>query len=133
MIQRSATCVFSMNAHEAIAMANFVEEDGIPRYSLDDLDLASGLHSMPPPFLMQMAEQRITALYKAIDKEMHENLEKAGFKLTWSLYPGGPEVGPVGLLVENLAAGTSMCLSSCTLEPLLTNFSPGRWHRPDDH
>jgi len=131
MVQRGPTCVFSMEAHETIVMPDFTEDNGIPRYAIEDIDIT--LHSMAPPLFMQISEQVLTPRYKAIDKEMHENLEKTGFKLTWSRYPGGPEIGPLGLLTENLASGTSMFFYSLAVPFFLINSSPGRRHYLNDH
>jgi len=134
MIQRSATCVFSMEAHEAVAMKDYAEDNGSPRHSLEDVDLS--LHSVPMPLLLEIAAQPvvgITARYKAYDKARNEELAKTGFNLTWSQYPGGPEIGPIGLLAENLASGTSKYLFIVCPRECPHYFSPRCRCCPDDH
>lgn len=109
MVQRNGTCVVTPKAAELVGAPDYAEDSGIPRYALNDFDLF--LNSIALPQLLQIAAQPevgITAKYKAIDKELLEGLEKAGYKLQYSIEPGGPEVGTVGFLYERAAAKTRM-------------------------
>jgi len=99
--------VITEKSNEAMAHVDYVEDEGVPRYNVDDADLAH--NSMPLPLLMEISAQPetgITAGYKRIDREILDGLAKAGFKLNWSLVPGGPEYGFVGILFQKAASGT---------------------------
>jgi len=109
MVQRSGTCVVSNAANEKIGQPDYAEKDGVPLYAaIDDIDLSQ--HSLAFPLLLEIAADPVngpTALCKAFDREQLEKLEEVGFRLKWSLVPGGPEVGFLGYILEKFASGTS--------------------------
>ena len=111
MIQRSGTCVITEKSNEAMAHSDYVEDEGVPRYNVDDADLAH--NSMALPLLMEIAAQPETGInagYKRIDQEILDGLARVGFKLNWTLVPGGPEYGFIGILLQKAASGTRMLL-----------------------
>jgi len=122
MIQRSPNCLVTSKAAEIIGAPDYAEDNGIPRYALNDYDLF--LNSLALPQLMQVASQPevgITAKFKAIDKELLEGLKKAGYRLQYSIEPGGPEVGLLGFLYHRFAARsrTSMFFKLSFAPPLI--------------
>jgi len=49
---------------------------------------------------------------------------EVGFKLKWSLVPGGPEVGFLGYILEKFASGTSGFSTISVLGVLLIRLTP---------
>ncbi|KZT06259.1 nucleotide-binding domain-containing protein [Laetiporus sulphureus 93-53] len=102
MIQRSATCVTAGSTTDKLVYSVTYNE----KFDIEDADFAN--QSMPLRFALKLAAAGGTARQKAIDKELFEGLEKAGFRLTWQLEEGGPEVGVLGFVAERLAGGSLM-------------------------
>ncbi|KAJ7754845.1 FAD/NAD(P)-binding domain-containing protein [Mycena metata] len=101
MVQRSATCVIS----ETAAKVGF--DSAFPdKLSIEDADLQN--QSTPYALVMQVAAGGLTQRLKNMDEKLLQGLEKAGFKLTWELTPGGGEVGLIGFLLEKTASGTML-------------------------
>ncbi|KAJ6569844.1 FAD/NAD(P)-binding domain-containing protein [Mycena vulgaris] len=89
MVQRGATCtvLFAPTKHMA-------REDG---------DLLN--NSMPYALVLKLAAGGGTQRLKNLDKKLHDDLAKTGFKLTWELTPGGEQVGFPGFFFEVSASG----------------------------
>ena len=72
---------------------------------IEELDFRG--NSTPLAFSLQLMKSGSAQCVKALDKELHEGLRKAGFKLTWELSPGSGEVGLEEFLIERSGSGTS--------------------------
>ncbi|KAJ6627996.1 hypothetical protein B0H10DRAFT_1993190 [Mycena sp. CBHHK59/15] len=100
MVQRSATCVISSGtADKALFSVAFSE-----RQTIEDADFVN--HSMPHALALKLAAGGGTQRLKALDQKLHDDLTKAGFKLTWELTPGGGEVGLLGFFFDRTSSGT---------------------------
>ncbi|OAX38736.1 FAD/NAD(P)-binding domain-containing protein [Rhizopogon vinicolor AM-OR11-026] len=100
IVQRSATCVVSSAAaNEFLFKLPF--SDNTP---VEELDFRDG--SMPLAFILQLMKSGGTQHLKALDKEYHEGLRKAGFNLSWEPSPGSGEVGFLGFVFERAGSGT---------------------------
>ncbi|KAJ7092874.1 FAD/NAD(P)-binding domain-containing protein [Mycena belliarum] len=98
MVQRSATCVVSARTADELM---FRPLEHLPS---EDSDFMS--NATPPALTLKLAAGGGTQRMKALDKELHDNLAKAGFQLTWQLTPGGEEVGFPGMFLERAASGS---------------------------
>ena len=116
IVQRSATCVISRAALEEIYF-KLPFSDQTP---IEELDLRS--NSMPLAFLLQLMKSGGIENVKMFDKELHDGLRKAGFKLTWETWPGSGDVGVDGFVVEHLGSGSSMVCFLSTVNSF-TNHS----------
>jgi len=101
IVQRSATCVISSAAAEETHF-KLPFSDTAP---VEELDFFN--NSIPTAFLLKLLKSNGTEYVKMLDKELHDGLRKAGFKLTWELSPGSGEVGLPAFLFERAASGTS--------------------------
>ncbi|OJA15909.1 hypothetical protein AZE42_10095 [Rhizopogon vesiculosus] len=100
IVQRSATCVVSSAAaNEFLFKLPFSDKTPV-----EELDFRNG--SMPLVFILQLMKSGGTQHMKALDKEHHEGLRKAGFNLSWEPSPGGGEVGFLGFVFERAGSGT---------------------------
>ncbi|KAJ6569875.1 FAD/NAD(P)-binding domain-containing protein [Mycena vulgaris] len=100
MVQRSATCVISAGTADKVLFAptkHMAREDG---------DLLN--NSMPYALVLKLAAGGGTQRLKNLDKKLHDDLAKTGFKLTWELTPGGEQVGFPGFFFERTASGTML-------------------------
>ncbi|KAJ7303781.1 hypothetical protein DFH08DRAFT_985900 [Mycena albidolilacea] len=61
---------------------------------------------MPHALTLELAAGGGTKRLKEMDQKLHDDLTKAGFKLTWELTPGDGEVGLVGFFFDRTASGT---------------------------
>ncbi|KAJ7073377.1 FAD/NAD(P)-binding domain-containing protein [Mycena belliarum] len=98
MVQRSATCVISAGTADELMFrpaAHLPPEEGDFMFN-----------ATPPALLLKLAVGGGTQRLKALDTDLHDNLAKAGFKLTWQLNPGEEEVGFLGLFFERTASGS---------------------------
>jgi|SRR6267154_4043938 len=101
MAQRSATCVVaSSTAEKTHFKVPFPENTPI-----EELDFRT--YSMPLAFLLQLMKSGGTQDMKMLDKELHDDLRKAEFGLTWEPSPGDGEVGLEGFLFNRAGSGTS--------------------------
>ncbi|KAG2362611.1 FAD/NAD(P)-binding domain-containing protein [Suillus spraguei] len=85
LVQRSATCVASSTAMEQTRFKQ-TYPDGTP---IEELDFRS--NSMPIAFSLQLVKSGGIQHMKMLDKELHDDLRKAGFNLTWETSPGSGE------------------------------------------
>lgn len=92
MVQRSSTCVVSINSITDIALKGLYEEGGPPT---EDADLY--LWSIPPE-LFKLQQTKVTKVVNQNDAKTIEGLEKAGFRV---------DAGPMdaGLLIKYLQRG----------------------------
>ncbi|KAJ7790745.1 FAD/NAD(P)-binding domain-containing protein [Mycena olivaceomarginata] len=100
MIQRSATCVISSAAADKALFSAASSE----RQTIEDIDFVN--HSMPHALTLELAAGGSTKRLKEMDQKLHDDLTKAGFKLTWELTPGDGEVGLIGFFFDRTASGT---------------------------
>ena len=101
IVQRNATCVLSSaSAEQSLYKLPFSDKTPI-----EELDLRGNSTSLA--FSLQLMKSGGAQRVKTLDKELHEGLRKAGFKLTWELSPGSGEVGLEGFLIERSGSGTS--------------------------
>lgn len=94
MVQRSATCVISHSTIDKTIFNNPFSE----RLAIEDVDFLN--HSTPHALTIKLATGGATQRIKDLDKKLHDDLTKTGFKLTWELTPGGGEVGFLGFFFE---------------------------------
>ncbi|KAJ7615365.1 FAD/NAD(P)-binding domain-containing protein [Roridomyces roridus] len=106
MVQRSATCVFSSSTYEKFSPPG----DKLP--IVEDMDLVN--NSMPPALNVELANRGLES-FKDCDRELFDGLQKAGFKLTWQMNPGGPEVSPLAFFYNRIASGTMLDMGNAQL------------------
>jgi hypothetical protein len=94
MIQRSATCVISSAAADKALFSAASSE----RQTIEDIDFVN--HLMPHALSLELAAGGGTKRLKEMDQKLHDDLTKAGFKLTWELTPGDGEVGLIGFFFD---------------------------------
>ncbi|KAJ7235360.1 FAD/NAD(P)-binding domain-containing protein [Mycena rebaudengoi] len=86
MVQRGATCVISSGTADKVIFSVAFSE----RQTIEDAGFVN--HSMPHALDLQLAAGGDTQRLKALDQKLHDDLTKAGMKLTWELTPGGGEL-----------------------------------------
>jgi hypothetical protein len=115
MVQRGATCVISSGtADTALFSVAFSE-----RQAIEDADFVN--HSMPHALALKLAAGGGTQRLKDLDQKLHDDLTKAGFKLTWELTPGGGEVGLLGFFFDVRGQRTfdsNLAYGSLSVHPL---------------
>ncbi|KAJ7235390.1 FAD/NAD(P)-binding domain-containing protein [Mycena rebaudengoi] len=102
MVQRGATCVMSSGTADKVIFSVAFSE----RQTIEDADFVN--HSMPHALDLQLAAGGGTQRLKALDQKLHDDLTKAGMKLTWELTPGGGEVGLIGFFLDRTSSGSML-------------------------
>jgi putative flavoprotein involved in K+ transport len=75
MLQRSETYVMGSSNGFGVLHAGVYEQDGL------DIDTADHLaNSLPIPVMFELHKKLVTPVVRDLDSEMHEGLEKAGFR-----------------------------------------------------
>ncbi|KAJ7790735.1 hypothetical protein B0H14DRAFT_3568864 [Mycena olivaceomarginata] len=100
MIQHGATCVISSAAADKALFSAASSE----RQTIEDIDFVN--HSMPHALLLELVAGGGTKRLKEMDQKLHDDLTKAGFKLTWELAPGDGEFLNSSDLAKRTASGT---------------------------
>ncbi|KAJ7793152.1 hypothetical protein B0H14DRAFT_3561397 [Mycena olivaceomarginata] len=100
MIQHGATCVISSAAVDKALFSAASSE----RQTIEDIDFVN--HSMPHALSLELVAGGGTKRLKEMDQKLHDDLTKAGFKLTWELAPGDGEFLNSSDLAKRTALGT---------------------------